>query len=93
MSDLAARMERQNKRAAGGKATAATGKASANASSGAKAAAQGINEGETWEDRHKRYTFHLPIALMDDLEELAKHRGRSKSSLVGDAIELLIDHT
>ena len=80
MSDLAAKMSRQNKRPATQAAPVA-------------AAATKENDGETWEDRHKRYTFHLPIALMDDLEEIAKHRGRSKSSLVGEAIELLIDPT
>lgn len=79
MSDLAAKMSRQNKRPA-------TQAAPATAEVAAKE-----NDGETWEDRHKRYTFHLPIALMDELDALGKERSRSKSSLVAEAVQLMID--
>ena len=41
----------------------------------------------TWEQRHKRATFHFPVELLTDLKAVAKNRGVSTSSPVVQAIE------
>lgn len=46
---------------------------------------------ETWEDRNKRRSFHLPITLLDRLSAAAKEDGVSMSAMVRESIEQLLD--
>lgn len=45
------------------------------------------NSDLTWEQRHKRATFHFPIELLEELKATAKARGVSTSALVVEAVE------
>jgi len=39
-----------------------------------------------WEDRHRRWTFHAPVDVLDALEAEAKRSGRSKSAVAVTAL-------
>lgn len=45
------------------------------------------NSDLTWEQRHKRATFHFPVELLEELKATAKQRGLSTSALVVQAVE------
>lgn len=76
MSDLAAKMSRQARKTPATPPTAAPSAADA---------------GESWDDRNKRATFHLPVALLDTLQSVSDQTGRTKSALVREAIEHLVN--
>lgn len=40
----------------------------------------------TWEERHKRVTFHCPLDLLDLLEAEVRSSGRKKNSVIVDAL-------
>lgn len=40
----------------------------------------------SWEQRHKRVTFHCPIDLLDALEDEVEASGRKKNAVIVDAL-------
>lgn len=49
-------------------------------------------EGERWDDLHVRRTFHLPVALVDELEAaVAADEDLSRSGVVTDALQAWLD--
>ncbi|HZT66132.1 MAG TPA: TraY domain-containing protein [Acidimicrobiales bacterium] len=43
-------------------------------------------DGPTWEESHERVTFHLPMELHRQVREEATRSGRTKSTVVADAL-------